>query len=120
MSGEGFAPTSAAAEAIAAAAVKLDDLRKNWLNPPEWVDWVRTEEEAAAGFPQRPVARPGHERELGSRTLTNLYNQRPAWLVLAHQELDAAVYGWTDYTPETPDTEILKRLLRRNLERSRA
>ena len=29
--------------------------------------------------------------------LTNLYNQRPAWLDLAHKKLDAAVfaaYGW--------------------------
>lgn len=110
-----------AAKAIDEAAVKLDALRKSWLNPPEWVDWVRTEEEAAAGFPHRPVARPGHARELGSRTLTNLYNLRPAWLDLAHRELDAAVaaaYGWTDYTPEMPDAEILKRLLRLNLERS--
>jgi type II restriction/modification system DNA methylase subunit YeeA len=119
--GEGFASANVAAKAIDEAAVKLDALRKSWLNPPEWVDWVRTEEEAAAGFPHRPVARPGHARELGSRTLTNLYNLRPAWLDLAHRELDAAVaaaYGWTDYTPEMPDAEILKRLLRLNLERS--
>ena len=34
---------------------------------------------------------------LGTRTLTNLYNQRPAWLDLAHRKLDEAVlaaYGW--------------------------
>jgi hypothetical protein len=114
-------PRASAAAAIAAAAVRLNELRENWLNPPEWTDWAITPEEAAAGFPQRPVARPGFEAELAKRTLTNLYNQRPAWLVLAHRELDAAVaaaYGWTDYTPETPDTEILRRLLRLNLERS--
>ena len=51
-------------------------------------------------------------------TLTNLYNQRPAWLANAHATLDAAVaaaYGW----PATlPDAEILERLLALNLERS--
>ncbi|QLQ26621.1 MAG: class I SAM-dependent DNA methyltransferase [Dechloromonas sp.] len=109
-------------ENIAAAARRLNDLREAWLNPPEWVDWVITPEEEAAGFPRRPVARPGHEADLKRRTLTNLYNARPAWLALAHQALDQAVataYGWADYTPEMPDDEILRRLLALNLERSR-
>lgn len=109
---------SVAAENIAAAARRLDELRENWLNPPEWVDWVRTPEEEKAGFPARPVARPGHEAELKKRTLTNLYNQRPAWLDQAHKALDAAVaaaYGWDDYTPAMPDAEILRRLLALNL-----
>jgi hypothetical protein len=37
--------------------------------------------------------------KLKKRTLTNLYNERPAWLDLAHKKLDAAVaaaYGWDD------------------------
>jgi type II restriction/modification system DNA methylase subunit YeeA len=109
------------AENIAAAARRLNELRENWLNPPEWVDWVITPEEEKAGFPKRPVAKPGHEADLKKRTLTNLYNQRPAWLDLAHKELDkavAAAYGWTDYTAEMPDEEILRRLLALNLERS--
>ena len=107
--------------AIAAAAKQLNALREAWLNPPEWVDWVRTPEEKQAGFPLRPVAKPGHEAELKKRTLTNLYNARPAWLAHAHRELDAAVaaaYGWTDYTPEMPDSEILRRLLALNLARA--
>ena len=29
-------PTPAQRDAIAAAAKELDDLRNNWLNPPEW------------------------------------------------------------------------------------
>jgi hypothetical protein len=114
-------PAGTHAEAIAAAAKRLNELRENWLNPPEWVDWVRTKEEEAAGFPPRPVAKPGHEAELKKRTLTNLYNARPAWLDHAHRELDAAVaaaYGWTDYVPEMPDDEILRRLLALNLERA--
>ena len=116
------APTGPLAENIAAAARRLNELREAWLNPPEWVDWVITPEEEKAGFPQRPVARPGHEADLKKRTLTNLYNARPAWLALAHKQIDAAVaaaYCWTDYTPEMPDDEILRRLLALNLERSK-
>ncbi|MEN9428196.1 MAG: hypothetical protein RLZZ220_2545 [Pseudomonadota bacterium] len=115
------APEGPAAEAIATAARRLDELRSNWLNPADWVDWVVTPEEAAAGFPARPVARPGHEAELKKRTLTNLYNQRPAWLANAHQALDQAVavaYGWSDYSPAMADDEILRRLLKLNLERA--
>jgi hypothetical protein len=123
----GYAPTPAIitnlaqrphAQAIAEAAFKLNQLRENWLNPPEWVDWVITPEEEKAGFPKRPVAKSGHEAELKKRTLTNLYNAKPAWLINAHQTLDKAVakaYGWDDYTPEMTDAEILQRLLKLNL-----
>jgi hypothetical protein len=40
--------------------------------------------------------------ELKKRTLTNLYNQRPAWLDHAHAALDRAVWapnGWDDPDP---------------------
>jgi type II restriction/modification system DNA methylase subunit YeeA len=118
---EQAAPTGSVAEAIAAAAVKLNEARNAWLNPPKWVDWVITPEEEKAGFPARPVAKPGHEADLKKRTLTNLYTDRPAWLDMAHKALDkavAAAYGWEDYTPETTDDEILRRLLALNLARS--
>ena len=51
----------------------------------------------AAGFPDRIVGKAGHEADLKKRTLTNLYNVRPTWLVNLHKELDTAVaqaYGW--------------------------
>ncbi|MFM6985393.1 MAG: type IIL restriction-modification enzyme MmeI [Hydrogenophaga sp.] len=51
-------------------------------------------------------------KALQKRTLTHLYNQRPAWLAMAHEALDAAVaaaYGWTDDSPQTSDDEILAR-----------
>jgi hypothetical protein len=108
------------AQAIADAAFKLNQLRENWLNPPEWVDWVITPEEEKAGFPKRPVAKAGHEADLKKRTLTNLYNTQPGWLIMAHKALDKAVanaYGWDDYTPEMSDAEILQRLLKLNLAR---
>ena len=115
------APDTPQAHAIAEAARKLDQLRSAWLNPPEWTDWVITPEEEAAGFPKRPVAKPGHEAELKKRTLTNLYNARPAWLALAHEALDkavAAAYGWPDYSPAMPDEELLRRLLALNQARA--
>ncbi len=56
--------------------------------------------------------------KLKQRTLTNLYNQNPTWLQLAHAKLDAAVmdaYGWPQ---GLGDEEILGRLLALNLERA--
>lgn len=111
-------PQGPLADAVAAAAARLVELRDNWLNPREWIDRVS---EVAAGFPDRIIAKPGHEGELQKRTLTNLYNARPAWLDNAHKVLDSAVaaaYGWTDYTPSMSDDEILRRLLALNSERS--
>ena len=106
------------ARAIAAAAQRLNNLRENWLNPAEWVERVP---EVVAGYPERIVAKPEHAAELKKRTLTNLYNARPAWLDNAHKALDLAVaqaYGWNDYTAEMSDEEILQRLLTLNLARS--
>jgi hypothetical protein len=113
---------------IAQAAKKLNDLREAWLNPPEWTH--RVPEVIPLGldhspYPDRIEPRPGISeadlKALQKRTLTNLYNAKPAWLTLAHQHLDAAVaaaYGWADYSPALPDDEILKRLLALNLARS--
>lgn len=123
---EGLTPNKALSlhphgDTIAQAAKRLNELRENWLNPPEWVDWEITPEEEKAGYPKRAVAKAGYEKDLKKRTLTNLYNQRPSWLDTAHKELDMAVakaYGWTDYTHHMSDAEILRRLLKLNLDRS--
>lgn len=99
----------------------MNQLHENWLNAAKWVDWVITVEEEKAGYPKRAIAKAGLETELKKRTLTNLYNQRLTWLDNAHKTLDSAVasaYGWTDYTAEMPDDEILRLLLKLNLERS--
>ena len=78
-------------------------------------------------YPDRIEPKPGISEEdlkaLQKRTLTNLYNLRPSWLAMAHAQLDqavAAAYGWTDYTADMTDEEILKRLLALNLTRSQA
>ena len=104
--------------AIAEAAHRLNALRENWLNPPEWVERVP---EVVPGYPDRIIPKPEHAAELKQRTLTNLYNARPAWLDNAHQALDAAVaagYGWEDYGPEMAEEELLRRLLALNLARA--
>ncbi|MDB5932183.1 MAG: adenine-specific methyltransferase protein class [Polaromonas sp.] len=116
------ASTQPIAQAIASAAKHLNDLRERWLNPPEWT--LRLPEVIPLGmdkspYPDRILPRNGHEKELAERTLTKLYNQRPAWLDAAHQALDAAVataYGWADYCAAMPDEDILQRLLALNLQ----
>lgn len=106
--------------AIAVAAARLNELRENWLNPPDLVTRVP---EVVPGYPDRLL--PIDEKAaavLKTRTLTNLYNQRPAWLVHAHAALDAAVaeaYGWWDWTPGMAEDEILARLFALNQARAR-
>jgi type II restriction/modification system DNA methylase subunit YeeA len=109
--------------AIAKAAARLDELRENWLNP---ADLIVREPEVVPGYPDR--IRPRDDAaaaELKKRTLTNLYNARPAWLDNAHKALDEAVaeaYGWgEDYRAGAlTEDEILARLFRLNQERAGA
>ena len=56
--------------------------------------------------------------DLNKRTLTNLYNERPAWLDAAHKRLDAAVFDAYGWPHDLSDEEILARLLALNLERA--
>lgn len=102
--------------AIAKAAARLNELRENWLNPPDLVQRVP---EVVPGYPDRilPVD-VAAAAILKKRTLTNLYNERPAWLDMAHKDLDAAVaaaYGWP---ADLSDDEILERLFKLNQERA--
>jgi type II restriction/modification system DNA methylase subunit YeeA len=130
-------PTPNQQAAIAAAAKELDTLRTNWLNPPEWTKqevlefpgsttgpWSRYVHDADARgigtvrFPRLVPKDGALAKCLQKRTLTNLYNERPTWLDLAHKKLDAAVaaaYGWPT---DLGDEEILARLLKLNLERA--
>ena len=75
--------------------------------------------EVVPGYPDRIVPRnPQAAAQLKKRTLTNLYNERPAWLDNAHRDLDAAVaaaYGWP---ADISEEEALSRLLALNLERA--
>lgn len=111
------------AQAIALAAARLNELRENWLNP---ADLVRRKPEVVAGYPDRilPVDEDA-AKKLKKRTLTNLYNARPAWLDHAHAALDEVVaeaYGWADdwRAGMLTDDEMLARLFRLNQERASA
>jgi hypothetical protein len=132
-------PSPEQEKAIADAAKELDALRNAWLNPPEW-----TKEEVLEfpGSVNGPWARFVHEpdsrgigtvryprliakdadcaKQLAKRTLTNLYNERPAWLDQAHRKLDAAVFAAYGWDPAMSDEQILEKLLALNLDRSRA
>lgn len=109
------------AQAIAAAAARLNELRENWLNP---ADLVVREPEVVPGYPDRILPRDeAAAKELAKRTLTQLYNARPAWLDHAHRTLDEAVadaYDWGDdfRAGLLTDDEILARLFRLNQERA--
>jgi type II restriction/modification system DNA methylase subunit YeeA len=102
--------------AIAKAAKRLDELRSNWLNPPDLVDMVP---EVVPGYPDRILPKNDNAAaELKKRTLTNLYNQRPQWLADAHRDLDAAVasaYGWP---ADISEEDALAKLLELNLARA--
>lgn len=58
--------------------------------------------------------------QLKKRTLTNLYNERPTWLDLAHKKLDAAVFAAYGWDPAMSDDDLLAALLALNLERAGA
>lgn len=86
--------------AVAAAARELDERRRLWLDPSGEAD---------------PTV-------LKGRTLTALYNARPAWLAHLHEALDRAVwaaYGWEGEPGSTGDGEMLARLLELNRNRAR-
>ena len=104
------------AQAIAAAARELNEKREVWLNPP---DLVRREPEVVEGYPDRILPKDeAAAKELKKRTLTNLYNARPAWLAGPHDRLDAAVaaaYGWP---ADIFEDDALARLLELNRART--
>ena len=104
--------------AIEEAAKNLVTLRDRWLNPPEWVEWV---DEPVSSYPRRPTpCNAAAASELKKRTLTNLYNMKPAWLSHAHETLDTAVaeaYGWP---VDISEDDALAALLVLNLEHSKA
>ena len=88
---------------IAAAAKALDEQRERWLNPPEWIEPIEKRIDAEDDFADVPaearalvrrsaiMAAAAKDTKLKRRTLTNLYNERPTWLRVAHEQLDRAV-----------------------------
>ncbi len=135
-------PETLALAAISAAAKELNELRDNWLNPPEWTRTEVVEFPGTVGGPWNRYINPETVTDRGefkvgtvryprlvprdtecaarlkSRTLTKLYNERPAWFAACHAKLDAAVAAAFGWAPEMSDDQILERLLALNEERA--
>jgi hypothetical protein len=123
---------------VEVTAKQLDLLRNNWLNPPEWTreqviefsgsvsgPWARYVCDpdlhgiGTVRFPRTIPKDEDSDKRLTKRTLTNLYNERPTWLDLAHKKLDAAVFAAYGWDAEMTDDEVLAKLLALNLERAK-
>ena len=128
-------PTDGQRELIIVASRELDQLRNRWLNPPEWTREEILEFPGSANGPWRRyvvnldargvgtvryrqlVAKDDETaKQLAKRTLTNLYNERPTWLDLAHRKLDEAVFAGYGWPSDLTDDQILEKLLTLNLE----
>lgn len=121
---------------IGSAAQELNSLREKWLNPKEWTTETVLEFPASITGPWSKYIEPSsiksgsdwgvaRYRSIGAkdessaamlkkRTLTNLYNEWPNWLEIAHTKLDHAVleaYGWKS---EISDDEIISNLVALN------
>jgi type II restriction/modification system DNA methylase subunit YeeA len=123
---EGLAPnipasayaSDARAVKIADAAKRLNDIRELWLNPPDLVNRVP---EVMPGFPERIL--PVDDKAaviLNKRTLTNLYNEQPAWLTHAHRDLDNAVAAAYAWPADISEDDALARLFALNQSRAQA
>jgi type II restriction/modification system DNA methylase subunit YeeA len=129
-------PTNEQKIDISNAAKELNELRENWLNPPEWTTTRTLEFPGATDGPwSRFVVDPDARgigtvryprveardddcaKKLAKRTLTNLYNERPAWLANAHAKLDNAVAQAYGFPVDLTDEQILERLLALNQQR---
>jgi type II restriction/modification system DNA methylase subunit YeeA len=130
-------PTNEQTIDISTAAKELNELRENWLNPLEWTitrilefpgatdgPWSRfvvdpdTRGIGTVRYPRVEARDDDCAKKLAKRTLTNLYNERPAWLANAHAKLDAAVAAAYGFPVDLTDEQILERLLFLNLERA--
>lgn len=87
----------------------MNEQRERWLNPPEWIGPLAEAIDRRDDFSDVPgdlndpaspralirqsaiMAEAARDPRLKRRTLTNLYNERPTWLRLAHEKLDRAV-----------------------------
>jgi len=124
---------------IARAAKELNEFRVNWLNPPQWTTtrqlefpgaidgpWSRfisDHDARGIGTVKYPVIESRDEdsaAKLAKRTLTNLYNERPAWLANAHAKLDAAVAEAYGFDVDLSDEQIVEKLLALNQKRAAA
>lgn len=89
--------------AVAKAARELHRSREAWVNPPDRIQEISARIAEPADVRRLPeavrqvvrhwtiMAAAAEDPDIGERTITNLYNERPTWLRLAHEKLDRAV-----------------------------
>jgi hypothetical protein len=104
------------AQGISQAAKELVEQRDRWLQAQVTVTSKVT---VTLGDTNTSGSGVTSDAEKKKRTLTNLYNQRPTWLELAHKRLDQAVFAAYGWKSDLSDEEILEKLLALNLERSK-
>lgn len=125
--------------AISTAAARLNELRENYLNPPDWMREETTSFRASLDGPWGHLVRDADARGVGTatwtrmvlrpelligpmfkreRTLTHLYNTRPPWLQTAHAALNVAVLNAYGLASDADDDAILAHLLELNRERA--
>lgn len=88
-----------------------------------WARYVSDADDRGIGTVRCPRLVPKDDEaadRLAKRTLTNLYNERPTWLDLAHRELNDAVFAAYGWEPTLSDDEILTHLLALNQQRAAA
>lgn len=86
-----------------------------------WARYVSEADERGIGtvrYPRLVSKNDKAAEQLTKRTLTNLYNERPTWLDLAHRKLDEAVFAAYGWEPSLSDDEVLTRLLALNQRRA--
>jgi hypothetical protein len=86
-----------------------------------WAPYVHDPDERGIGTVRYPRLVPKDAEcaaKLKARTLTRLYNQRPTWLALAHQKLDAAVFAAYGWDLAMSNDQLLGALLALNLARA--
>ncbi len=112
-------------QSIAGAAKELVEQRDRWLTPtpppPNTTIQTLNADSASTSsdlgeVPERSEWRRGSGPK--KRTLTDLYNERPTWLDLAHKKLDEAVFAAYGWESDLSDEEILEKLLALNLKRA--
>lgn len=129
-------PTGAQREAISETARELNHLRETWLNPPEWTQSETLIFPATVGGPWnrwipnadtldpgtitdaqyvRTIPKLAAKKMVAERTLTALYNKKPAWLRNAHEKLDKAVAEAYGLPWDMSEQDLLAELLSLNL-----
>lgn len=82
-----------------------------------WTRYVKDADARGIGtvhYPRLVPVDAAAARELKKRTLTDLYNASPAWLVNAHRALDEAVAAAYGFPVDIEEDELLGRLLEMN------